>query len=137
MSNFPTDDNLDSNSSDTVTDGGENEEQTTPAVRRHPTASKTPFDYPFVFPGLLFVLGCWFGYDGWFNPEMEDHRTFNRVLFWVFAVSFVWTLSVDYRVYKILKQRKAEELAGSDGSVSSDSGSESSSEATAAESQEV
>ena len=77
-------------------------------VRRHPTASKTPFDYPFVFPALLFALGCWFGYDGWLNEDMADHLMFNRVLFGVFAIAFVWTLSVDYRIYKIQQRKKAE-----------------------------
>jgi hypothetical protein len=41
----------------------------------------TPFEKPFFMPVLLFALALWFGYDGWFNEEMEWIK-FNR---WVFA----------------------------------------------------
>jgi hypothetical protein len=40
----------------------------------------TPFDKPFFMPVLLFALALWFGYDGWFNEEMEWIK-FNRVVF--------------------------------------------------------
>ncbi len=43
----------------------------------------TPFDHPLFLPILLLGLTLWFGYDGWINmdPDMMEHRTFNRVLF--------------------------------------------------------
>ena len=37
----------------------------------------TPFDHPFFLPVLLTGFGVWFGYDGWFNEEMEWVK-FNR-----------------------------------------------------------
>ncbi len=53
-----------------------------------PEPRATPFDNPFFLPVLLAVFAVWFGYDGWFNPEIES-ITFNRV---VFAVSLVGAL---------------------------------------------
>ncbi len=37
----------------------------------------TPFDNPYFLPGLLVLGAFWFGYDGWFNPEIESVM-FNR-----------------------------------------------------------
>jgi len=56
----------------------------------------TPFEKPFFMPVLLFALALWFGYDGWFNEEMEWIK-FNR---WVFAglmVLAVYTTWQDVR----------------------------------------
>lgn len=56
----------------------------------------TPFEKPFFMPVLLFGLALWFGYDGWFNEEMEWIK-FNR---WVFAglmVLVVYTTWQDVR----------------------------------------
>ncbi len=53
-----------------------------------PKPQTTPFDNPFFLPVLLGVFAVWFGYDGWFNPEIES-ITFNRV---VFALSLVGAL---------------------------------------------
>jgi hypothetical protein len=38
---------------------------------------KTPFDHPAFLPVLLIGFMVWFGYDGWFNPDMEWIK-FNR-----------------------------------------------------------
>jgi len=37
----------------------------------------SPFDHPAFLPVLLIALACWFGFDGWFNEEIESVR-FNR-----------------------------------------------------------
>lgn len=37
----------------------------------------SPFDHPAFLPVLLVALACWFGYDGWYNEEIESVR-FNR-----------------------------------------------------------
>ena len=91
-----------------MTDNEANAPETTqePApVPRRRGASKTPFDYPLVFPGLLFVLGLWFGYDGWFNPKTKAVM-FNQVLFVIFAIGFVWTLRVDLLELKQIRAKK-------------------------------
>jgi hypothetical protein len=46
----------------------------------------TPFDHPFFLPVLLIGFALWFGYDGWFNEDMEWLK-FNRYGFGVLAVA--------------------------------------------------
>jgi len=53
-------------------------------------APSTPFDSPWFLPVLLWPLSAWFGYDGWFNPEMEEHLLFNRVGFGVLVLAAIW-----------------------------------------------
>lgn len=69
-------------------------------VERQHTPS--PFDHPLSFPALLLVLGLWFGYDGWLNPETKSVG-FNRIMFGVFALAFVWTLRIG--VLEIMETR--------------------------------
>ncbi len=84
-------------------------EETAPvAVRRRSQSPSTPFDYPFVFPALLFALMLWFGWDGWMNPKTKSVM-FNRIMFGIFAVCCVWTASVDWRVMKKMKAKKEAE----------------------------
>ncbi len=64
-----------------------------------PKPHTTPFDNPFFLPVLLGVFAVWFGYDGWFNPEMEWLK-FNRV---GFVVSLAGTL---YYGNAALRRRK-------------------------------
>jgi hypothetical protein len=66
-------------------------------------AAATPFDNPFFLPVLLWAFAAWFGYDGWFNPEMEWVK-FNR---WGFAVAGV--LAVYYTVRGVREHREARE----------------------------
>ena len=56
----------------------------------------TPFDSPWFLPVLLWPLSAWFGYDGWFNPEIESIM-FNRVGFGVLLIGAVWTTFQAYR----------------------------------------
>jgi len=56
----------------------------------------TPFEKPFFMPVLLFALALWFGYDGWFNEEMEWIK-FNRSVFVVLMILVVWTTYQDVR----------------------------------------
>jgi hypothetical protein len=56
----------------------------------------TPFDKPFFMPVLLFLLALWFGYDGWFNEEIESIM-FNRVVFGLLVVLTIWTTYQDVR----------------------------------------
>jgi len=53
-------------------------------------APSTPFDSPWFLPVLLWPLSAWFGYDGWFNPEMEEHLLFNRAGFGVLVLAAIW-----------------------------------------------
>jgi hypothetical protein len=52
----------------------------------------TPFDHPLFLPVLLFAGMLWFGYDGWIetDPDMLEHRTFNRGGFAVLTVLTGW-----------------------------------------------
>ncbi len=52
----------------------------------------TPFDHPLFLPVLLVAGAIWFGYDGWINqdPDMLEHRDFNRYGFAVLAVLTGW-----------------------------------------------
>jgi len=56
----------------------------------------TPFDRPYFMPVLLFVLALWFGYDGWFNDEIESIM-FNSVVFVIMMVLMVYTTWQDVR----------------------------------------
>jgi hypothetical protein len=59
-------------------------------------AVSTPFEKPFFMPVLLFGLALWFGYDGWFNEEMEWIK-FNRWVFGGLMVLVVYTTWQDVR----------------------------------------
>jgi hypothetical protein len=56
----------------------------------------TPFEKPFFMPVLLILLAGWFGYDGWFNPEIES-ILFNRVVFGLLLVLGAYTTWQDVR----------------------------------------
>ena len=56
----------------------------------------TPFEKPFFMPVLLFLLALWFGYDGWFNEEIESIM-FNRIVFGLLVVLTIWTTYQDVR----------------------------------------
>ncbi len=74
---------------------------------------RNPFDNPYFLPVALFAFALWFGYDGWFNPNIEAVM-FNRVSFpLVLALSgyFFWKAR---REVADLRERKAAE-AGDDG----------------------
>jgi len=61
-----------------------------------PERAGTPFDKPYFMPALLLVLALWFGYDGWFNEEIES-ILFNRVVFGILVVLMVYTTWQDVR----------------------------------------
>jgi hypothetical protein len=56
----------------------------------------TPFEKPFFMPVLLFLLALWFGYDGWFNEEIESIM-FNRVVFGLLVILVIYTTYQDVR----------------------------------------
>ncbi len=59
----------------------------------------TPFEKPFFMPVLLVLLAAWFGYDGWFNPEIES-ILFNRVVFGLLVVLAIYTTWQDVQLGK-------------------------------------
>ncbi|MBN1927930.1 MAG: hypothetical protein JW764_00080 [Chlorobiaceae bacterium] len=63
---------------------------------------------PYFFPVLLFILGMWCVYDGWFttDPDMLKHQTFNRV---VAAVLVPWSIYDFVRTRKSEQARKSKE----------------------------
>ncbi len=52
--------------------------------------ASSPFDHPYFLPALLFVFAAWFGYDGWYNEEIEAVM-FNRYGFVVLLMAGVYT----------------------------------------------
>ena len=84
------------------------EETPRPVVRRKPTP--TPFDHPLSFPLLVFALGLWFGYDGWFNPKTKSVM-FNRVMCGVCMTAFIFTIRIGLREMRIVRERKAKRAA--------------------------
>ncbi|MBW2290501.1 MAG: hypothetical protein JRG90_22170 [Deltaproteobacteria bacterium] len=59
----------------------------------------TPFEKPFFMPVLLVLLAAWFGYDGWFNPEIES-ILFNRVVFGLLVLLAIYTTWQDVQLGK-------------------------------------
>jgi len=49
----------------------------------------SPFDHPAFMPVLLWALALWFGYDGWFNEDIEAVN-FNRYGFGVLVVAGIY-----------------------------------------------
>jgi hypothetical protein len=49
----------------------------------------SPFDHPAFLPVLLWGLALWFGYDGWFNENIEA-VDFNRYGFGVLCALSAW-----------------------------------------------
>jgi hypothetical protein len=54
-------------------------------------------------PVLLLALALWFGYDGWFNPEMEWIK-FNRYSFFALMAGAVYTTYQDIRFVRDQKE---------------------------------
>jgi hypothetical protein len=78
-----------------------------------PAPPPTPFDHPLFLPAILSGLALWFGYDGWFNPEMGEHLSFNRYGFGVLLLGAIWF------GYKGLQEiRESREIQGSEGDSS-------------------
>lgn len=66
----------------------------------------TPFDHPLFLPVLLGAGAVWFGYDGWFNPEIKAVM-FNRIGFALLL------LGAGYTGYQAKKELKVERDARS------------------------
>jgi hypothetical protein len=66
----------------------------------------TPFDHPMFLPAMLFAFALWFGYDGFLNddPDMMEHRTFNRGGFALWVVLLAW---YGYRGLKEMREDAA------------------------------
>ena len=60
----------------------------------------SPFDHPAFMPVLLWALALWFGYDGWFNENIEAVN-FNRYGFGVLVVAGI------YYTVQALRERRA------------------------------
>jgi hypothetical protein len=65
----------------------------------------TPFEKPFFMPVLLFLLALWFGYDGWFNEEIESIM-FNRVVFGGLVILVIYTTYQDLREVRKSKESR-------------------------------
>ena len=69
----------------------------------------SPFDHPAFLPVLLWGLAAWFGYDGWFNENIEAVN-FNRYGFGVLVL-----LGIYFTVQSIREVRSQRESEGSAG----------------------
>jgi hypothetical protein len=51
-----------------------------------------PLYHPLFLPVLMIAFSLWFGYDGFLttDPEMLEHQTFNRVMFFVMFPLCLW-----------------------------------------------
>jgi hypothetical protein len=56
-----------------------------PELEADDEEASSPFDHPAFLPVLLWGLAIWFGWDGWFNPEIKSIM-FNRIGFVVLVV---------------------------------------------------
>ncbi len=81
-------------------DAGEPED---PKSGEESAPATTPFDKPFFMPVLLFALALWFGYDGWFNEEMEWIK-FNRVVFCGLIILVIYTTYQDIKAVRKSKE---------------------------------
>lgn len=78
-----------------------------PAPKVEQRRSMGPFDHPWFLPGLLYAFAIWFGYDGWFNENIES-VTFNRVLTPIWLAGAIY-----YTIQNLRDQRRARERAAS------------------------
>ena len=62
----------------------------------------SPFDHPAFMPVLLWALALWFGYDGWFNEDIEA-VSFNRYGFGVLVVAGIY-----YTIQAVREMRAAD-----------------------------
>lgn len=78
-----------------------------------PQQQQPPAIGPYFFPVLLFLLGLWCVYDGWFttNPDMFRHQMFNRI---VAAIFVPWSVIDFVRTWKSEQLRKAKEMNDKD-----------------------
>lgn len=66
--------------------------------------ASTPLDHPYFLPVVLGALTLWFGYDAFFDEEMQrEHGLFNRVGFAILLPLFLWT---SYRGRKEMREIK-------------------------------
>ena len=51
-----------------------------------------PLYHPLFLPTLLILFSLWFGYDGFItaDPDMLEHQTFNRVMFFLMFPVCLW-----------------------------------------------
>lgn len=61
---------------------------------------------PYLFPGLLAVLGLWCFYDGWFStdPKMLEHQTFNQI---ASVVLLLWSVADVLRTRRLTRRLAA------------------------------
>ena len=69
----------------------------------------SPFDHPAFLPVLLWGLALWFGYDGWFNENIEA-VDFNRYGFGVLCVLAIW-----FTYQAVRDSRRGESAPDADG----------------------
>jgi hypothetical protein len=70
-----------------------------------------PMIGPYFLSVLLFALGLWCVYDGWFttNPEMYRHEDFNRVMSVVFIGWSIYDFVQTRRMKKSQKEKKGKD----------------------------
>ena len=67
----------------------ESAERNAPTGESDDEDAPSPFDHPAFLPVLLWALALWFGYDGWFNENIEAVN-FNRYGFGLLALAAIY-----------------------------------------------
>jgi hypothetical protein len=70
------------------------DERPTPAEEEDDEAVSSPFDHPAFLPVLIWAMALWFGYDGWFNDQIESVR-FNRYGFGFLVIAGIYFTLVE------------------------------------------
>jgi hypothetical protein len=78
-----------------------------PGAEAEPEDASSPFDHPAFLPVLLWGLAAWFGYDGWFNENIEA-VSFNRYGFAGLVVA------ATYFTFQSVREMRAAREDGSD-----------------------
>ncbi|MAG33441.1 MAG: hypothetical protein CL908_21400 [Deltaproteobacteria bacterium] len=83
-----------------------------PPARRGPPPN--PLYHPLFLPVLLIAFSLWFGYDGFLttDPEMLEHRTFNRIMFGIMLPICIWLVPrgiKEFREDRELAQKRQNE----------------------------
>ena len=70
-----------------------------------------PIHHPLFLPILLVAFTLWFGYDGFVttDPEMLEHRTFNRIMYLVMQP--ICFRAIPRGIAEFLEDQEAERLA--------------------------
>jgi hypothetical protein len=100
-----------SRGADTERDGSPEASERSPEGGRRRGPPPNPLYHPLFLPILLVAFSLWFGYDGFLtsDPEMLEHQTFNRVMFFILLPICLWVVPRGIREFREDQARAASE----------------------------